>query len=298
MTSLRLEQAFSTKKSENSEETIQQVLAEAKNLLSVVTDNPELEAELLLAKVFNVSRSYLHAFGETVLSQDQSREFAGYLLRRRNKEPIAYITGHREFWSLNLRVTSDTLIPRPETELLVQSILDISHQEASVKIADLGTGSGAIALAVAKSRPAFQIYATDISESALQIAEENSRQLKLENISFHQGEWCSALPCDGFDVIASNPPYIGEMEWDAYAEGLQFEPREALVSGLDGLNAIRTISHAAKDYLKPAGYLLVEHGFLQGAAVRKIFAASGYSLIHSVRDLSGQERVTIGQYHP
>ena len=151
---------------------------------------------------------------------------------------------------------------------------------------------------MAHDRPDWQIYATDVSESALQIARKNARRLALENISFHQGNWCTALPCDGFDVIVSNPPYIGEMEWEAYAEGLLFEPRDALISGLDGLDSIRTISHSAKSYLKPAGYVFVEHGFLQGAAVRKIFAAAGYSQIHSVRDLSGQERVTIGQYHP
>lgn len=278
-------------------ETIQQALAEAKNLLSVVTDNPLLEAEILLAHVLDTTRSYLHIWCETKLNQDQCKEFAACLLRRRNKEPIAYITGSREFWSLNFFVTPDTLIPRPETELLVESVLDtFKHSTTAIKVADLGTGCGAIALAMAHERPDWQIYATDVSESALQIARKNARRLALQNISFHQGNWCTALPCDGFDVIVSNPPYIGEMEWEAYAEGLEFEPRDALISGLDGLDSIRTICHSAKSCLKPAGYVFVEHGFLQGAAVRKIFAAAGYSQIHSVRDLSGQERVTVGQY--
>jgi len=280
-------------------ETIQQVLSQAKTLLSVVTDHPLFEAEILLAHVLDASRSYLHTSGETGLSHDQGKQFANCLLRRCNREPIAYITGSREFWSLNLSVTQDTLIPRPETELLVETILAAYPLAASpIKVADLGTGSGAIGLAIAHDRPTWQVYATDVSECALQVARKNARQYGLSNISFYQGNWCNALPCDGFDVIVSNPPYIGEMEWEAYAEGLAFEPRDALVSGEDGLDSIRTISYSAKRVLKPAGIVLVEHGFLQGAAVRKIFAASGYSQIHSVRDLSEQERVTIGQYFP
>lgn len=276
--------------------TIQQILSGARNLLSLVSETPELEAETLLAHVLNTSRTYLHAFCETRLTQDQEKKFVNCLMRRRNQEPIAYITGTREFWSLDLVVSPDTLIPRPETELLVQSVLDIYPHSAAIKIADLGTGSGAIALALAKEKPAAQVYATDASDCALQIARKNAQRLELGNIAFYEGNWCTALPCDSLDVIVSNPPYLGEMEWDTYAEGLAYEPREALLSGLDGLDAIRTISHSAREYLKSDGYLLVEHGFLQGAAVRKIFAASGYSQIHSVRDLSDRERVTIGQY--
>lgn len=280
-------------------ETIEQTLLEAKTLLSVVTDNPALEARILLAYVLDTPRSYLHASPDVKLSYDQARDFENCLLRRRNNEPIAYITGSREFWSLNLSVTRDTLIPRPETELLVETILaTYRHATTPIKVADLGTGSGAIGLAIAHDKPTWQVYATDVSDDALQVARKNARQCALANISFYQGNWCTALPCNGFDVIVSNPPYIAEMEWETYAEGLEFEPRDALVSGLDGLDAIRTISHSAKRYLKSAGVLLVEHGFLQGAQVRKIFAASGYGQIHSIRDLSGQERVTMGQYYP
>jgi release factor glutamine methyltransferase len=278
-------------------ETIQQALLKAKKILSVVTDNPALEAEVLLAYVLNKPRCYLYAWPEVTLSKEQSKEFANCLQRRYLKEPVAYITGRREFWSLDLFVTPDTLIPRPETELLIENVFEL-YCDSHLKMADLGTGSGAIGLALAHEKPDWQIFATDISESALQTARNNAQQLALKNISFYQGNWCTALPCGGFDAIISNPPYIGELEWEIYADGLKYEPRDALVSGCDGLDSIRTISHSAKHYLKPAGYVLVEHGFLQGAAVRKIFAASGYSQIHSVRDLSGQERVTIGQYHP
>jgi release factor glutamine methyltransferase len=277
-------------------DTIQQVLFEARNLLSIVTETPELEAEMLLAHVLHTSRTYLRAFCEARLNDDEVQAYTHCLMRRRKHEPIAYITGTREFWSLDLVVSKDTLVPRPETELLVQSVLDLYSHIPAIKIADLGTGSGAIALALAKEKPASQIYATDASESALQVARKNAQRLGFKNISFYQGNWCTALPCDKFDVIVSNPPYLGEMEWDAYAEGLAYEPRDALLSGLDGLDAIRTICHSAREYLTSGGYLLVEHGFLQGALVRKIFAALGYSQIHSVRDLSDNERVTIAQY--
>lgn len=274
--------------------SIRQALTEASNILSVVTDNPRLEAEILLSHVLKAARSYLHSFVDVKLSPEQNLAFEKCLLRRRHKEPIAYITGHREFWSLNLAVTPATLIPRPETELLVQAVLDTFPQAKKLKVADLGTGCGAIALALAHEKPDWQIYASDTCEAALQIAKANAKQLALNNISFSQGNWCNALPCQGFDVILSNPPYISEREWDTYAEGLDFEPRDALVSGLDGLDSIRTIIHSAKDYLTPEGYVFVEHGFLQGAAVRKILAASGYGQIHSLRDLAGHERVSAG----
>jgi release factor glutamine methyltransferase len=278
--------------------SIREVLMDAKNLLSLVSDNPQLEAEVLLSHVLNAARSYLHAFADVKLSSQQSLAFEKCLLRRRHQEPIAYITGSREFWSLNLAVNSATLIPRPETELLVESVLAVAEEKSHLKIADLGTGSGAIALALAHEKPSWQIYATDESEAALQIAAANAKHLSLDNISFSRGNWCNALPCQEFDVIVSNPPYLSEMEWDTYAEGLAFEPRTALVSGLDGLDSIRTIIHSAKGYLRTQGQLFVEHGFLQGAAVRKIFSASGYGQIHSIRDLAGHERVTVAEYHP
>lgn len=280
-------------------ETIQQALTEAKNLLSIVTDNPVLEAEILLAHVLNTSRSYLHTWHEARLNQEQISEFSNCLLRRRNQEPIAYITGSREFWSLNFLVTPETLIPRPETELLVETILAAYRQvDTPIKGADLGTGCGAIALALAHEKPSWQIIATDDSESALQIAKKNAGHLGINNISFYHGHWCAALPKEKFDFIVSNPPYISEMEWDVYADGLAHEPREALVSGLDGLDSIRTIIHSAREHLNAAGQIFIEHGYLQGTAVRKIFSASGYSQIHTLRDLAGQERLTVAHYFP
>ncbi|VVC76693.1 Release factor glutamine methyltransferase [Aquicella siphonis] len=279
--------------------TVSAALLAAKNQLAVVAEYPLLEAEVLLSHVLQKPRSHLHAWSESSIDHAQFLQFSVCLQRRCNREPLAYITGRREFWSLDLMVTPDTLIPRPETELMVECVLEsMPENNPLTRVADLGTGSGAIGLAIAHERPSWQIYATDASESALQIARKNAQQLGLDNVYFSCGNWCTALPRADFDVIVSNPPYIGESEWAAYAEGLEYEPRSALVSGSDGLDAIRTISHTAKYFLRPAGYVLVEHGFLQGAAVRRLFAASGYSQIHSVRDLSGRERVTIAQYHP
>ena len=276
---------------------IQQMLLQAQETLSPVTDNPLLEAELLLAHVLDKPRSYLYAWPGQVVSDVLAQRFYHYLERRCQSEPIAYMTGTREFWSLELAVSTATLIPRPETEIVVEAVLKLLPHYA-MTVADLGTGCGAIALALAHERPKWQIYATDISESALVIARKNAQKLALKNISFHYGNWCTALPRAGFDVIVSNPPYIREAEWDAYADGLAFEPRTALVSGWDGLDAIRAISQSAKCYVKPLGYVLIEHGFLQGAEVRAIFAAAGYGEIHSLSDLSGNERVTMGRVFP
>jgi len=275
--------------------TIAQLLQEAKNKLTSVSDRPSLEAEILLAFALNKPRSYLHTWPETSISAESQACFDRYLKRRADKEPIAYITGAREFWSLTLSVNSATLIPRPETELLVELTLKLFQRDNPVKIADLGTGSGAIGLALSHECPAWQIEAVDISENALQIARKNAQQFALKNISFYHGNWCTALPCTGFDAIVSNPPYLAETEWPIYADNLAFEPKEALVSGPDGLEAVRIISQTAKGYLKPGGYLLIEHGFLQAEALRAIFTAEGYQSIHSVRDLAGHERVTIGQ---
>lgn len=269
--------------------TIRLSLHEAKEKLLA------LDAEILLAHILHKPRSYLHAWPEHTLTDEQAKQFAEYVKRRSNREPVAYITGRQEFWSLELSVNSDTLIPRPETELLVETTLKLAgDSNPRMKVADLGTGSGAIALALAHERPTWQIYATDSSEHALQIARKNAQQLAINNISFQFGNWCSALCEEDMDIIVSNPPYIAETEWERYASGLEFEPRQALVSGMDGLEAIRTIIQSASRYLKPSGYLLIEHGYRQGNAVRELFAAAGCSGIYSINDLAGRERVTSG----
>lgn len=193
-------------------------------------------------------------------------------------------------------MSSDTLIPRPDTERLVECVLNIfPDKNKPVKVADLGTGSGAIALALASEQPNWIVHASDISEGALKIASNNAHELGLSNVSFYLGSWCTALPCTDYDVIVSNPPYIGEDEWELYADGLAFEPKHALVSGKDGLLAIREICANALNQLHVGGHLVIEHGFLQGKSVREIFTACGYREIHSLCDLSDQERVTVGR---
>jgi release factor glutamine methyltransferase len=276
--------------------TIAVNLKTAKDKLSLITESPLLEAEILLAHILKQPRIYLHTWPERMLSADEQQQFDEIIQRRSHREPIAYITGIKEFWSLELVVNPDVLIPRPETELLVEAVLRLLPKDMLSDVADLGTGSGAIALAVAHERPHWQVHAVDVSDNALHVASKNAQRLMLTNISFYLGSWCTALPRIGFDAIVSNPPYLAETEWEDYADGLVFEPRGALLAGQDGLVAIRAIVLDAKRYLKSGGYLLLEHGFSQGSAVRDILSAAGYQDIATFSDLNNQERVTIGVY--
>ena len=276
--------------------TTRQALTWAKQQLISVTDTPMLEAEVLLAHVLEVSRAHLYAWPETQLTASQSTQFTCATKRRVAGEPVPYITGYGEFWSLELMVTADTLIPRPETELLVECLLAQLGPEA--RVADLGTGTGAVALALASVCAQWLVCATDNSNAALIVAKCNAQRLGLANIEFRQGDWCGALPVPSrFHALVSNPPYLGEGEWATYAEGLKFEPRSALVSGQDGLDAIQEIIIDGKDYLESGGYVMIEHGFMQGVAVRDLFKASGYQEVVSFRDLGGRERVTSGRYY-
>jgi release factor glutamine methyltransferase len=257
---------------------------------------PRLDAEVLLAETLAKPRSFLRAHDEFILNHEQYATFTAQCLRRANGEPLAYILGHKEFWSLDFEVTSATLIPRPETEHIVEWVLTHFKAQRHLKVADLGTGSGAIALALAHSRPEWSIVATDISQAALTIASKNAQKMKIDNISFFCGDWCTALPFNDFDVIVSNPPYVAVHEWQTYADGLRYEPQHALLAGEDGLEAIKSICKTVKNYLKPNGYVMVEHGFLQGMAVRNLFTAAGINAVETVQDHSGHERITFGQY--
>lgn len=256
------------------------------------TKLPRLEAEILLAHLLQKTRSFLIAHNEEELDESDYQKLE---LRRLAGEPIAYITGKKEFWSLELNVNRDTLIPRPETELIVELVLAKLPAEKPIKLADLGTGSGAIAIAIAKERPAWQVIATDKSEGALAIASKNAQRFGLENISFLQGNWCTALPFLDFDVIVSNPPYIALTEWDECQPDLKFEPEGALLAGEDGLMSIREILTSVRNYLKPEGIFVCEHGYLQGMAVRKAFHMAGFTTIETVQDASKHERITLGQ---
>ncbi len=258
--------------------------------------SPHLSVEILLAYTLNQSRSFLHTHPQQIVSDSQEQQFKSYLARFLQGEPIAYVTGKREFWSLELKVTPDTLIPRQETELLVEFALKLLVNSPECLIADLGTGSGAVALAIAHERPAFQIIATDKSPAALSIAKHNAKNLNIQNIIFKEGSWCEALVGqDKFDLIISNPPYLDEEELHQAARGLLYEPYLALVANEKGLSEICRIVYEAWNYLKKGGYLCIEHGQTQGEKVRSIFLEVGYNDIKTEYDLAGLERITWGR---
>lgn len=253
-----------------------------------------LEAELLLAFCLRSSRAHLYAHPGRELTQEQFAEYLGLLGRRRAGEPIAYLTGTREFWSLPLRVTPDVLIPRPETELLVELALQLIPVAAALRIADLGTGSGAIALAIASERPRCEVWGVDISAAAVAVARENAARLSIDNVEFHRGHWCEPLT-GRFDLIASNPPYVALNDPHLERGDCRFEPRQALTPGTDALTAIREIAGRALTCLKPGGWLLLEHGPGHGGGVRAIMKEHGFREISTLRDVPGHERVTVGK---
>lgn len=276
--------------------TIAAQLMEAHAQLTGKSTTPQLDAEVLLAETLNQSRAWLRAHAEDEMSVAEQAAFAVNIQRRCQGEPVAYITGHQEFWSLDLLVTPSTLVPRPETELLVETALSLfPDKEQCLRVVDLGTGSGAIALALASERPRWEIIASDVSESALSIAGNNAQRLGLISVSFYLSDWFTTLPPNQFDLVVANPPYISEDEWPQFAMGLALEPHSALVAGEGGMSAILTIAKGASSRLSSSGILLLEHGYRQGMAVRAALAAQGYENIRTIKDLAGLERVTYGQ---
>jgi release factor glutamine methyltransferase len=250
------------------------------------------EAALLLRHVLGVSEAWLVAHAGDPVEDDRATTYGALVERRAHGEPVAYLTGTRGFHELDLHVTPNVLIPRPETELLVDQALQRIPMDADCAVADLGTGSGAIALAIAKARPRARVVATDASASALQVARANAERLGLRNVRFAQGDWCAALGGDRFDLVVSNPPYIAEGDPHLGEGDLRFEPASALVSGRDGLDAIRVIVRDVRTHLRAGGRLLFEHGFDQGSAVRELLVAEDYTEIFTIRDLEGRERVS------
>ncbi len=251
------------------------------------------DAEVLLAHALGCARASLHGRATESLTAEQSIDFARLIERRAEGRPVAYLTGVQEFWSLPLQVTPEVLIPRPETELLVEWAIELINLRPSKRIADLGTGSGAIALAMAQEWPAAKIVAMDASAAALKVAQVNTRKLDVSNIQYIQASFDMFLSHgDAYDLIVSNPPYIAE--GDPHLSALPFEPRHALVSGADGLDALSQIIHAAPARLKPGCWLLLEHGATQGAAVRALLHEAGLALVETRRDLAGHERASGG----
>jgi release factor glutamine methyltransferase len=257
-------------------------------------DDARFDAELLLAHALGRTRAWLFAWPEFELDAGQRATFEAFVDARVAGRPIAYLTGHREFWSLDLRVDAAVLIPRTETELLVELALARMPVDAVCAVADLGTGSGAIALALARDRPLAHVFATDVSAAALQVARDNAQRLDIGNVEFGHGDWCAALGERRFDLIVSNPPYIASGDAHLLAGDLRHEPIAALASGSAGFDAIDAILAEVAAHLLPAAGLLLEHGFEQGAAVRERFAAHGFSQVHTVRDAEDRERVTSG----
>lgn len=253
-----------------------------------------LDAELLLAAAIGKSRSYLHTWPERIVSSEDAETYAGYLQRRRGGEPVAYILGLQGFWKIDLEVAPHTLIPRPDTELLVETALQL--QPASpARVLDLGTGTGAIALALASDCPAWQVTAVDRVDEAVALAERNRQRLGLDNVKVMASHWFDSLAGQRFDLILSNPPYIAA-EDPHLAEGdVRFEPSSALVAGPDGLDDLRIIVDQAPEHLLPGGWLLLEHGYDQATSVQALLTARGFTEVASRKDLGGHERITMGR---
>jgi release factor glutamine methyltransferase len=270
--------------------SIATAIAEAANRLGVISESARLDAEILVARSIGMPRSYLFAHPEDSLDELALQRLNESLERRSDGVPLAYITGSKEFWSLELQVSPATLVPRPETELLVEHALREIPREAQWQILDLGTGSGAIAVAIASERPSCEVTAVDVSADALLVAQQNVRQLDLANVSCLQGDWSAPVADRIFNVIVCNPPYVAD--GDAALEALRTEPNMALVSGLDGLDSIRQLARDCQSIIANDGLLILEHGSDQQAAVAEILANNSWRDIACVDDYAGKPRMT------
>ena len=278
--------------------TIRQVLLEAQQKLALISSDANearLEAQLLLQTALDVDRAWLISHENDALEANIHAVFQASLLRRLQGEPIAYILGYREFFGLELIVTPATLIPRPDTETLVETALAKIPETKHCSILDLGTGTGAIALAIVKHRPHANVVAVDASFVALEVAKNNAERLQITNVQFLTSNWFDALEHQKFDVIVSNPPYIEQDDAHLKQGDLRFEPLNALASGIDGLDDIRQIIANCLIYLKPQGWLMLEHGYNQAEAVADLMADVGLVDITTIQDLGGNDRVTIGK---
>lgn len=259
-------------------------------------DSPteRLDAELLLAAALGKPRSYLHTWPERIVSSEAAQAYDGYLQRRREGEPVAYILGQQGFWKIDLEVAPHTLIPRPDTELLVETALEL-QPALPARVLDLGTGTGAIALALASERPAWQVTAVDRVPEAAALAERNRQRLGLANVRIQVSHWLEGLADERFDLIVSNPPYIAASDPHLVDGDVRFEPSSALVAGVDGLDDLRVIAAQAPGHLTPGGWLLLEHGYDQADAVQALLRENGFVQVSSRIDLGGHQRITVGR---
>lgn len=275
---------------------VKTALSQAAKVLQHSSESARTDAEVLLAFVTMKTRTYLYTHSERMLTEEELQKFHHLVDQRLSGIPIAYLTGIREFWSLPLKISEDTLIPRPETELLVELTLSLLADKPEAQILDLGTGSGAIALALATERPGWQIIACDYSTQALAIAKENATLLGLTNLCFYHSNWFEKInPTIRFDAIVTNPPYIAEKDPHLSAGDVRFEPKLALVGGHSGLEAIKHIIQHSLARLREGGLLLIEHGFDQKSAVRSMLNDYGYQDLQNYHDLQGNDRVSSGR---
>ncbi|MDY6921554.1 MAG: peptide chain release factor N(5)-glutamine methyltransferase [Pseudomonadota bacterium] len=268
-------------------------------LAQVGPDSPaaaKVDSQWLLGHVLGRNSAWLRAWPDALVGEPQWQQFQALIQRRLNGEPVAYLTGQQGFWTLELQVTPETLVPRPDTERLVELALQKVGPEPA-RVLDLGTGTGAIALALASERPRWEITATDLEQPTLAVAQGNSERLNLP-ITLLQSHWFAALAGSRFDLIVSNPPYIAADDPHLLGPGVRSEPMRALVSGSDGLDAIREIVRQAPGHLDAGGWLLLEHGWHQGEVVRALLLGRGFTGVATERDLGGNERVTLGQWNP
>ena len=289
---MRLSSFRMERESKTAAQSLAQVLAAAGARLP--GEDARADAELLLAHLLGRPRAWLYAHGEETLPPELAARYAALLQRRAIGEPVAYLIGRREFWSLDLEVTPATLVPRPETELLVELALERLPPSGAQRVIDLGTGSGAIALALASERPQAQVTAVDASAAALEIAQRNAVRLGLTRVRFLRSDWFSAVRDEAFDLVVSNPPYLAEDDPHLRDDSLPFEPRIALTAGRDGFDALRAICAGAVAQLRPGGWLLFEHGLAQGDGARSLLQACGFESTQTWRDLEGRERVSGG----
>lgn len=273
--------------------TLTELLGVGTRQLQTRVESPAAEARLLLAHCLEQNTAWLLSHDEYRVDTTITSRYLALVERRAQGEPTAYLLGQRDFWSLALQVTPAVLIPRPETELLVELAIARMPAEQILTVTDLGTGSGAIALAVAQERPQARIHATDYSEAALAVAQDNAQRLGLNHIAFHHGDWYGALPSGlRCDLLLSNPPYIAAM--DAHLAALQHEPSSALTAGIDGMDALKQLVAGANNHLKSGGWLLLEHGYDQATAVQSLLQNQGFVEINTWHDLGNQPRVTGG----
>ncbi|MEF3075038.1 peptide chain release factor N(5)-glutamine methyltransferase [Methylobacter sp. Wu1] len=277
--------------------SIKSALADAVDALASISDSALLDAEVLLCHVLQKERSYLRTWPDKLLEPEQLEQFWTSIEKRRKGMPVAYLIGHREFWSRDFHVSPDVLIPRPDTELLVELGLELIPPDKPFNLIDLGTGSGIIAVTLAAERPHAQVIATDFSPAALKIAEHNAQQHHIANIRFYQSDWFDNVPNIQFDLVISNPPYIAEDDSHLQEGDVRFEPQTALIAAQQGLRDIEIIADGARGRLKPQGHLLIEHGYNQQHQIQTIFKGLGYDKVQTYQDLSGQPRVTYGQWN-